>query len=223
MNTIDGTSTDYTLKVTIKNGKLGSQTENGKFSDGSRHEYGILMQGDKVDLTLENVEVTAFYAGLYGNGQYDGSEITATKCTFNGKNACSMYMPANYTSVFTDCTFSGTVYLKSGNTTFNNCVIDDTIVGEHRAPTYNASGSTGWGSGVIVDSCYGYQQSMIVKFNGGSIKSALGYAIEEASTAPAGKDKVSYATVTVSKDTKLEGALGAVRSENEGSVTIEQA
>ena len=223
MNTIDGTSTDYTLKVTIKNGKLGSQTENGKFSDGSRHEYGILMQGDKVDLTLENVEVTAFYAGLYGNGQYDGSEITATKCTFNGKNACSMYMPANYTSVFTDCTFSGTVYLKSGNTTFNNCVIDDTIVGEHRAPTYNASGSTGWGSGVIVDSCYGYQQPMIVKFNGGSIKSALGYAIEEASTAPAGKDKVSYATVTVSKDTKLEGALGAVRSENEGSVTIEQA
>ena len=223
MNTIDGTSTDYTLKVTIKNGKLGSQTENGKFSDGSRHEYGILMQGDKVDLTLENVEVTAFFAGIYGNGQYVGSKITATHCTFNGKNACSMYMPANYTSVFTDCTFSGTVYLKSGNTTFNNCVIDDTIVGEHRAPTYNASGSTGWGSGVIVDSCYGYQQPMIVKFNGGSIKSALGYAIEEASTAPAGKDKVSYATVTVSKDTKLEGALGAVRSENEGSVTIEQA
>ena len=219
MNTIDGTSTDYTLKVTIKNGKLGSQTENGKFSDGSRHEYGILMQGDKVDLTLENVEVTAFYAGLYGNGQYDGSEITATKCTFNGKNACSMYMPANYTSVFTDCTFSGTVYLKSGNTTFNNCVIDDTIVGEHRAPTYNASGSTGWGSGVIVDSCYGYQQPMIVKFNGGSIKSALGYAIEEASTAPAGKDKVSYATVTVSKETVLTGKLGNVQSEN-GTVTI---
>ena len=163
------------------------------------------MQGDKVDLTLENVEVTAFFAGIYGNGQYVGSKITATHCTFNGKNACSMYMPANYTSVFTDCTFSGTVYLKSGNTTFNNCVIDDTIVG------------------VIVDSCYGYQQPMIVKFNGGSIKSALGYAIEEASTAPAGKDKVSYATVTVSKDTKLEGALGAVRSENEGSVTIEQA
>ena len=222
MNTIDGKSTDYTLKVTIKNGKLGSQTENGKFSDGSRHEYGILMQGDKVDLTLENVEVTAFYAGLYGNGQYDGSEITATKCTFNGKNACSMYMPANYTSVFTDCTFSGTVYLKSGNTTFNNCVIDDTIVGEHRAPTYNASGSTGWGSGVIVDSCYGYQQPMIVKFNGGSIKSALGYAIEEASTAPAGKDKVSYATVTVSKDTKLEGALGEILSENK-TVIKEQA
>lgn len=222
MNTIDGTSTDYTLKVTIKNGKLGSQTENGKFSDGSRHEYGILMQGDKVDLTLENVEVTAFYAGLYGNGQYDGSKITATKCTFNGKNACSMYMPANYTSVFTDCTFSGTVYLKSGNTTFNNCVIDDTIVGEHKAPVYNASGSTGWGSGVIVDSCYGYQQPMIVNFNGGSIKSALGYAIEEASTAPAGKDKVSYATVTVSKDTVLEGALGKVLSEND-TVTIEQA
>ena len=219
MNTIDGKSTDYTLKVTIKNGKLGSQTANGKFSDGSRHEYGILMQGDKVDLTLENVEVTAFYAGLYGNGQYDGSEITATKCTFNGKNACSMYMPANYTSVFTDCTFSGTVYLKSGNTTFNNCVIDDTIVGEHRAPTYNASGSTGWGSGVIVDSCYGYQQPMIVKFNGGSIKSALGYAIEEASTAPAGKDKVSYATVTVSKETVLTGKLGNVQSEN-GTVTI---
>ena len=222
MNTIDGKSTDYTLKVTIKNGKLGSQTENGKFSDGSRHEYGILMQGDKVDLTLENVEVTAFYAGLYGNGQYDGSEITATKCTFNGKNACSMYMPANYTSVFTDCTFSGTVYLKSGNTTFNNCVIDDTIVGEHRAPTYNASGSTGWGSGVIVDSCYGYQQPMIVKFNGGSIKSALGYAIEEASTAPAGKDKVSYATVTVSKKTVLEGALGEILSENK-TVIKEQA
>ena len=222
MNTIDGKSTDYTLKVTIKNGKLGSQTENGKFSDGSRHEYGILMQGDKVDLTLENVEVTAFYAGLYGNGQYDGSEITATKCTFNGKNACSMYMPANYTSVFTDCTFSGTVYLKSGNTTFNNCVINDTIVGEHRAPTYNASGSTGWGSGVIVDSCYGYQQPMIVKFNGGSIKSALGYAIEEASTAPAGKDKVSYATVTVSKKTVLEGALGEILSENR-TVIKEQA
>ena len=222
MNTIDGKSTDYTLKVTIKNGKLGSQTANGKFSDGSRHEYGILMQGDKVDLTLENVEVTAFYAGLYDNGQYDGSEITATKCTFNGKNACSMYMPANYTSVFTDCTFSGTVYLKSGNTTFNNCVIDDTIVGEHRAPTYNASGSTGWGSGVIVDSCYGYQQPMIVKFNGGSIKSALGYAIEEASTAPAGKDKVSYATVTVSKKTVLEGALGEILSENK-TVIKEQA
>ena len=222
MNTIDGKSTDYTLKVTIKNGKLGSQTANGKFSDGSRHEYGILMQGDKVDLTLENVEVTAFYAGLYGNGQYVGSEITATKCTFNGKNACSMYMPANYTSVFTDCTFSGTVYLKSGNTTFNNCVIDDTIVGEHKAPVYNASGSTGWGSGVIVDSCYGYQQPMIVKFNGGSIKSALGYAIEEASTAPAGKDKVSYATVTVSKKTVLEGALGEILSENE-TVIKEQA
>ena len=212
--------TGYTLKVTIKNGKIGSESGYNQDAANGRLYYGVLCQGNGVFLTLENVESSAYYGGLYANGAWKDNVITATDCKFASTIAgYGAYLPGKNTYNFTNCTFSGSVgvYIKSGDATFTDCTIEGK--GEYLKPTYNGNGADGEGSGLIVDSTTGYQTPMTVTVNGGSITSANGYAIEEVSNAKDNADKICYSTVTVSKETVLTGKLGKVQSEN-GTVTI---
>lgn len=212
--------TGYTLKVTIKNGKIGSESGYNQDAANGRLYYGVLCQGNGVFLTLENVESSAYYGGLYANGAWKDNVITATDCKFASTIAgCGAYLPGKNTYNFTNCTFSGSVgvYIKSGDATFTDCTIEGK--GEYLKPTYNGNGADGEGSGLVVDSTTGYQTPMTVTVNGGSITSANGYAIEEVSNAKDNADKICYSTVTVSKETVLTGKLGKVQSEN-GTVTI---
>ena len=212
--------TGYTLKVTIKNGKIGTESGYNQDAANGRLYYGVLCQGNGVFLTLENVESSAYYGGLYANGAWKDNVITATDCKFASTIAgCGAYLPGKNTYNFTNCTFSGSVgvYIKSGDATFTDCTIEGK--GEYLKPTYNGNGADGEGSGLVVDSTTGYQTPMTVTVNGGSITSANGYAIEEVSNAKDNADKICYSTVTVSKETVLTGKLGKVQSEN-GTVTI---
>ena len=212
--------TGYTLKVTIKNGKIGSESGYNQDAANGRLYYGVLCQGNGVFLTLENVESSAYYGGLYANGAWKDNVITATDCKFASTIAgYGAYLPGKNTYNFTNCTFSGSVgvYIKSGDATFTDCTIEGK--GEYLKPTYNGNGADGEGSGLVVDSTTGYQTPMTVTVNGGSITSANGYAIEEVSNAKDNADKICYSTVTVSKETVLTGKLGKVQSEN-GTVTI---
>ena len=213
--------TGYTLKVTIKNGKIGTESGYNQDAVNGRLYYGVLCQGNGVFLTLENVESSAYYGGLYANGAWKDNVITATDCKFASTIAgCGAYLPGKNTYNFTNCTFSGSVgvYIKSGDATFTDCTIEGK--GEYLKPTYNGNGADGEGSGLVVDSTTGYQTPMTVTVNGGSITSANGYAIEEVSNAKDNADKICYSTVTVSKETVLTGKLGRVYSEN-GTVTVE--
>ena len=211
--TVDNKESGYKLKVTVKNGTVGSTDESVY--------YGILLAGGNVDVTLYEVESLGYYGGIYENGSWSGSSVTAEKCTFKGSDtAFGAYLPGGHKSTFTDCTFEGTVgaYVKSGNKTFNNCTI--TGNGEYIAPSYNGNGADGSGSGLVVDSTVGYQSPMVVTVNGGSITSVNGYAVEEVSNAAEGVDKVCYSEVTVKGGTALvSDALGDVYSEN-GVVTV---
>ena len=204
--TVDNKESGYSLKVTVKNGTVGSTDENVY--------YGILLAGGNVDVTLYEVNSLGYYGGIYENGSWSGSSVTAEKCTFKGSDtAFGAYLPGGHTSTFTDCTFEGTVgaYVKSGNKTFNNCTI--TGNGEYIAPSYNGNGADGSGSGLVVDSTVGYQSPMVVTVNGGSITSVNGYAVEELSNAAAGVDKVCYSTVTLD-NVSLSGKIENVYSEN---------
>lgn len=209
--TADNKESGYKLKVTVKNGTVGSTDESVY--------YGILLAGGNVDVTLYEVNSLGYYGGLYENGSWSGSSVTAEKCTFKGSDtAFGAYLPGGHTATFTDCTFEGTVgaYVKSGNKTFNNCTIKGN--GEYIAPSYNGNGADASGSGLVVDSTVGYNQPMTVTVNGGTISSKNGYAVEEVSNAAAGVDKVCYSEVTV-QGAELSGALGDVYSEN-GVVTV---
>ena len=204
--TVDNKESGYKLKVTVKNGTVGSTDESVY--------YGILLAGGNVDVTLYEVESLGYYGGLYENGSWSGSSVTAEKCTFKGSDtAFGAYLPGGHKSTFTDCTFEGTVgaYVKSGNKTFNNCTI--TGNGEYIAPSYNGNGADGSGSGLVVDSTVGYQSPMVVTVNGGSITSVNGYAVEEVSNAAAGVEKVCYSTVTLD-NVALSGKIENVYSEN---------
>ena len=229
MTTIAGSGDDsgYRLKIKIINGKIG--TDDGYSAadaDGKRGQlyYGVLCQGNGVDLTLENVESSAYYGGLYANGQYKNNVITANNCVFkaacdNGLDGSGAYLPGQNTYKFTKCEFSGSVgvYIKSGNTTFTDCTI--TTNGTYVAPTYNGNGANGSGSALIIDSTKGYQTPMTVKVIGGTITSISGYAVEEVSNAKTEAEKICYSTTTISSTTVLSGKLGRVYSEN-GTVTI---
>ena len=215
--------TGYTLKVTIKNGKIG--TENGysnEDADGKKSAlfYGLLLEGDGLDVTLENVESSAYYGGLYMNGSWKDYKVVANDCVFNCVAGNAAYFAGYTVAEFNNCTFSGSMgaYAKSGDITFNDCTLTGKL--PYEKPTYNGSGANGEGNGFTADSCVGYQQPLDVKFNGGSITSVDGYAIEEISTAKAGVEKVCYSTVYVSKETVLTGKLGKVQSEN-GTVKVE--
>ena len=204
--TVDNKESGYKLKVTVKNGTVGAADESVY--------YGILLAGGNVDVTLYEVESLGYYGGIYENGSWSGSSVTAEKCTFKGSDtAFGAYLPGGHTSTFTDCTFEGTVgvYVKSGNKTFNNCKI--TGNGEYIAPSYNNNGADGSGSGLVVDSTVGYNQPMTVTVNGGTISSVNGYAVEEVSNAAAGVDKVCYSTVTLD-NVSLSGKIENVYSEN---------
>lgn len=211
--TVDNKESGYKLKVTVKNGTVGAADESVY--------YGILLAGGNVDVTLYEVESLGYYGGIYENGSWSGSSVTAEKCTFKGSDtAFGAYLPGGHKSTFADCTFEGTVgaYVKSGNKTFNNCTI--TGNGEYIAPSYNGNGADGSGSGLVVDSTVGYQSPMVVTVNGGTVSSVNGYAVEEVSNAAAGVDKVCYSKVTVKGGTALvSGALDDVYSEN-GVVTV---
>ena len=209
--TVDNKESGYKLKVTVKNGTVGAADESVY--------YGILLAGGNVDVTLYEVESLGYYGGIYENGSWSGSSVTAEKCTFKGSDtAFGAYLPGGHKSTFADCTFEGTVgaYVKSGNKTFNNCTI--TGNGEYIAPSYNGNGANGSGSGLVVDSTVGYQSPMVVTVNGGSITSVNGYAVEELSNAAAGVDKVCYSTVTLD-NVSLSGKIENVYSEN-GVVTV---
>ena len=215
--------TGYTLKVTIKNGKIG--TENGysnEDADGKKSAlfYGLLLEGDGLDVTLENVESSAYYGGLYMNGSWKDYKVVANDCVFNCVAGNAAYFAGYTVAEFNNCTFSGSMgaYAKSGDITFNDCTLTGKL--PYEKPTYNGNGANGEGNGFTADSCVGYQQPLDVKFNGGSITSVDGYAIEEISTAKAGVEKVCYSTVYVSKETVLTGKLGQVQSEN-GTVKVE--
>ena len=204
--TVDNKESGYSLKVTVKNGTVGAADESVY--------YGILLAGGKVDVTLYEVESLGYYGGIYENGSWSGSSVTAEKCTFKGSDtAYGAYLPGGHTSTFTDCTFEGSVgvYVKSGNKTFNNCKI--TGNGEYIAPSYNGNGADGSGSGLVVDSTVGYNQPMTVTVNGGSISSVNGYAVEELSNAAEGVEKVCYSTVTLD-NVSLSGKIENVYSEN---------
>lgn len=204
--TADNKESGYSLKVTVKNGTVGSTDESVY--------YGILLAGGNVDVTLDEVESLGYYGGLYENGSWSGSSVTAEKCTFKGSDtAFGAYLPGGHTATFTDCTFEGTVgaYVKSGNKTFNNCTI--TGNGEYIAPSYNGNGADASGSGLVVDSTVGYNQPMTVTVNGGTISSVNGYAVEELSNAAEGVDKVCYSTVTLD-NVALSGKIENVYSEN---------
>ena len=211
--TADNKESGYKLKVTVKNGTVGAADESVY--------YGILLAGGNVDVTLYKVESLGYYGGLYENGSWEGSTITAEECTFKGSDAAfGAYLPGGHTATFTCCTFEGTVgaYVKSGNKTFNNCTI--TGNGEYIAPSYNGNGADASGSGLVVDSTVGYNQPMAVTVNGGTISSDNGYAVEEVSNAAAGVDKVCYSTVTLD-NVVLSGKIENVYSENGVVTSIE--
>ena len=211
--TADNKESGYKLTVTVKNGTVGSTDESVY--------YGILLAGGNVDVTLYEVNSLGYYGGLYENGSWSGSSVTAEKCTFKGSDtAFGAYLPGGHTATFTDCTFEGTVgaYVKSGNKTFNNCTI--TGNGEYIAPSYNGNGADASGSGLVVDSTVGYNQPMTVTVNGGTISSVNGYAVEEVSNAAAGVDKVCYSTVTLD-NVALSGKIENVYSENGVVTSIE--
>jgi|GEM_PF-2058062 len=215
--TLENKESGSKLTVSIENGTIGSAT--GYNALGTAIEYGMLIAGGNVDLTLDKVIAYGCRGGIYENGSWAGSTIKATGCTFQGAETFGAYLAGGHTATFEGCVFTGTVgaYVKSGDKTFTNCTI--TGSGEYEAPSYNGNGANGSGSGIVVDSTVGYQQPMSVLVVGGSVTSEKGYAVEEVSNAKEGTDEVCYSEVIVTGGAALEGALGAVYSEN-GVVTV---
>ncbi|MFA5449249.1 MAG: MBG domain-containing protein, partial [Clostridia bacterium] len=208
----------YSLDIEIKNGTLGAL-------DKSVLWYGILVNGDdKLNATLNNVTVNGWYGGLYTNGAFKDSSITANNCSFNGggggADSVGAYLAANYEYKFTDCTFDGAsgIHIKSGTLTLNNCIL--TADGEYAEPQYHGSGANITGNGLMAEPTVGYFEPLIITVNGGSITSANGYAVGEHASAGEGVTPNAYATVTIN-GTTLTGAKGEVLSDNDKVTIVE--
>lgn len=148
---------DNSISLTLYNGNVGSSSDlNG---------YGISVLGNEnVSVRLNNIDSVGYYAGLSTNGLCSNSSIEATDCSFTAGNSKELgaYLPANYTYTFNDCIFEGdtAIYIKAGNTTFNNCELFAN--GESKQPVFSNNGCEPTGSTVVIESNTAYLSSEII-------------------------------------------------------------
>lgn len=209
----------YNLTVKILNGNIG--TANGYItseeSEGNKIWFGILLDGKRVNLTVERVNMIGYYGGFYTNGSNAGSTVRMSDCKIKGANADSgaSYLAGGHTVTFDRCTFDGNfgLYIKSGAVTLNDCAVRAT--GAYEQPNYNGNGADGGGSGIVVDSVEGYTPSLTFVMNGGSISSAYGYAFEQVVT-----KGVNYSNSTLDGVSMTAGKDQNVFVTTEGAVTV---
>lgn len=209
----------YNLTVKILNGNIG--TANGYITSEESEEnkiwYGILLDGKRVNLTVEKVNMLGYYGGFYTNGSNAGSTIRMSDCKIKGANADSgaSYLAGGHTVTFDRCAFDGNfgLYIKSGTVTLNDCAVRAT--GAYEQPNYNGNGADGGGSGIVVDSVQGYTPSLTFVMNGGSIVSANGYAFEQVVT-----KGDNYSTSTLDGVSMTAGKDQNVFVTTEGAVTV---
>lgn len=209
----------YNLTVKILNGNIG--TANGYItseeSEGNKIWFGILLDGKRVNLTVERVNMIGYYGGFYTNGSNAGSTVRMSDCKIKGANADSgaSYLAGGHTVTFDRCTFDGNfgLYIKSGAVTLNDCAVRAT--GAYEQPNYNGNGADGGGSGIVVDSVEGYTPSLTFVMNGGSISSAYGYAFEQVVT-----KGDNYSTSTLTGVSMSAGKDQNVFVTTEGAVTV---
>ncbi len=165
--------TDYSIDVTINNGKIG-----GEFND-----YGVLVKGDnKVKVTLNNGEFEGIDGGIYSNGNCSGATIIAENCSFKGndeESASGAYLPARYDYTFKNCLFTGLsgYYTKSGNHILKDCTFIATKE-SYEDPSHNGNGCNETGSALNIDNAEKYQIPMDITIENCSFESLAGYGIE---------------------------------------------
>lgn len=207
----------YNLTVKILNGNIG--TANGYITSEESEEnkilYGILLNGKRVNLTVERVNMIGYYGGFYTNGSNAGSTATISNSAIKGVNGGASYLAGGHTVTFDNCEFEGGfgLYVKSGNVTLNDCAVIAT--GAYEQPNYNGNGADGGGSGIVVDSVEGYTPSLTFVMNGGSISSAYGYAFEQVVT-----KGVNYSNSTLDGVSMTAGKDQNVFVTTEGAVTV---
>lgn len=208
----------YNLTVKILNGNVG--TADGYVADvkdaANVIAYAIMINGGRVNLTIEKVNMIGYYGGFYTNGSNAGSTATISDCTMKGLNGGASYLAGGHTVTFDNCEFEGEfgLYIKSGSVTLNSCTVVAT--GAYEQPSYNGNGADGSGSGIVVDSVKGYNiESLTFVMNGGSISSANGYAFEQVVT-----KGENYSNSTLNGVNMTAGKEPKVFVTTEGSVTV---
>ncbi len=218
----DSQEIGHKITVTIKNGTIGTTTgktaATTRYPEGRDISYGIMTNGAQVDLTVENVTSTGLYGGFYTNGSTSGSTISFTNCNLKGLDdtAGATYLAGGNTATFENCNFEGGygLYVKSGTTTLTNCNV--VARADYEVPIYYNNGAQGTGSGIIVDSCQGYNSQLTFTMNGGSIttkENGGAYAFEQVVT-----KGTNYSTSTLNNVTLTEGAK--VFAANESAVEL---
>lgn len=209
----------FNLTVKILNGNVG--TADGYVADvkdaANVIAYAIMINGGRVNLTIEKVNMIGYYGGFYTNGSNAGSTARMSDCKIKGANADSgaSYLAGGHTVTFDRCAFDGNfgLYIKSGTVTLNDCAVRAT--GAYEQPNYNGNGADGGGSGIVVDSVKGYTPSLTFVMNRGSIVSANGYAFEQVVT-----KGDNYSTSTLDGVSMTAGKDQNVFVTTEGAVTV---
>lgn len=210
----------FNLTVKILNGNVG--TADGYVADvkdaANVIAYAIMINGGRVNLTIEKVNMIGYYGGFYTNGSNAGSTVRMSDCKIKGANADSgaSYLAGGHTVTFDRCAFDGNfgLYIKSGTVTLNDCAVRAT--GAYEQPNYNGNGADGGGSGIVVDSVKGYNiESLTFVMNRGSIVSANGYAFEQVVT-----KGDNYSTSTLDGVSMTAGKDQNVFVTTEGAVTV---
>ncbi|MBQ2864079.1 MAG: hypothetical protein IJE91_01275 [Clostridia bacterium] len=191
------------------------------------HNYGIIVLGNgnsNFNVQLNNLNFVGFEGGIATNGTYNNGIISATKCTFEGKNlgdsdltktGVGAYLPAKYGYTFKNCTFIGytAYYTKSGTHGLTNCIFEAKGTTYHE-PNKNGNGANPTGSALVIDSSTNYQEPLNVYVSGGTFKSECGYGVEEYATYSAGETKVVYSNVTLAEVIKFTTEKENYVSEN---------
>ena len=204
---------EQTLTVTVKDNSAGETGSVGSLSNPLLY-YGIRVQGNGgVSVILDGIKIYGYYGGMQTLGTCAGASITAVGCSFEGgepgNDNLGAYLAAGYIYSFEGCTFTGAtgIHIKSGTLTLTNCTL--TADGAYALPSYHGSGANITGNGLMAEATDGYNATLSITIDGGSITSANGYAIGKAQSYPMSKkDSIYQANITFMNSVNLEGKLG---------------
>lgn len=175
-------------------------------------KVGVAVKGnEKVDVKISNIEIVADNSnentttvGFMTYKTMSGAKVAFENCNISGTYATVLLANDEYN--FTNCTLSGTnvgYYAKTGTHTILNSTISATA--EYIAPQYSTEGVLASGSAIVIDSCEGYDKTLVVNVNNSVIESVNGYGIEEVATASSEENIEIYALINDSSNTYTVG------------------
>ncbi len=210
------------VNVVISNGYIGNVLDLDEMGDFVFAETSIdkgifISSNSNVNVELSGVCVSGNSYGIatdknYSQGKVSINESMVISTSNNG--GAAVYLASNSKYDFVDSYFTGYsgIYAKSGDLTITRSFVEGK--GASKETIYVEDGFESTGSAIVLDSSYGYDNTLDVVISSSNIVSNNKYGIEEVVTSSNDVSVESYATCVVDEGVSIVDSINAIYVNN---------